>query len=160
MFLTMFKNSSPKNEARKVEQGLLTHLIYGDNNQVPCDVVRPCAIDEPVFILGSQYFDFNQCNYLYCDTFNRYYFINKPVLLNNGMIELHCTSDPFYSFIDGIRGIQTIVERTEDTTKVNPYIPDNEIMGRVDREFIKKKIGTVGGQATGTHIALTVTGGE
>lgn len=161
--LTFFQNAAdPKivNKTNYNGKNYLTHLTYGDKNIVPCDIVFPCSTMRPTFLVGSQYFDFKHCNYLYCDTFGRYYFITDAQLLNNGMVQLQCKVDVLYSFKDAIYNLYTVVARQEDKQKCNPYIPDELIVGRVDRQVIKKQIGAVGGNATGTHIVLTVTGGE
>lgn len=154
--ITLFQNSSPKNDMNKQ----LTHLLYGNDNIVPCDIVHPCSIENPVFRLGSDNFDFRHCNYLYCDTFERYYFINDVNVLNNGMVELQCSVDVLKSFEAGILNLYTVVERQEDVKNCNKFIPDPMIVGRLDRQVVKPpKIGDVGGHATGTHIVLTTTGG-
>ena len=156
MFITLFQNLSPKNMAHKTT----LHVLYGDSNKVPVDVVAPCSVTNPTFRLGSANFDFSKTNYLYCDAFARYYFIDDTVIQNNGIVEIHCSVDALSSFLGQILELSTMIERQENKAICNPFIPDNLIVGRVDREIVKKNIGPVGGQASGTHIVLTTTGGE
>lgn len=153
--LTFFQNYSNKNVVNKE----LVHYTYGNNNIVPCQIVYPCSLESPIFELGSTYFDNRKCNYLYCDILQRYYFIDDVELMNNGIVRLHCSVDVLKSFETDIRGIYTVIERQESKTNCNPYIPDTQIVGRIDRHIQKYNVGQVGGNATGTHIVLTTTGG-
>ena len=64
------------------------------------------------------------------------------------------------SFRPYLINLYTTVERQESADKCNPYIEDTNVVARIDRQYVKKQIGSVGGNATGTHICLTVTGGN
>lgn len=154
--LTFFMNRSNKNDAKKD----LTHLLYGSNNIVNADLKYPCDSLEPIFELGSAKFDFSKCNYLYWAETKRYYTIENAELMNHGIVRLHCKVDPFYSFITQIRGIKTIIERQEKISNCNPHIPDELVVGRIDRQIVKTNVGMVGGGSHGNHICLTTTGGE
>lgn len=157
--LTFFQNSADNNIVDKTNY--LTHLGYSDDNIVKADIVDDCSIKTPVFLLGSFPFDFSHCNYLYCSDFGRYYYINDVVVKNNGMTELPCSVDVLMTYASGIRDLYTIVERQEQVDNCNPYIVDDLVIGRVDRQIEKKSLpNSVGGNATGNHIVLTVTGGE
>lgn len=154
--ITFFQNSSDNNVVNKN----LTHLIYGNDNIVPLEITHDCSFANPVFVLGSSNFDFEHCNYLYFEDFHRYYYIDDIVIKSNKRIELHCSVDVLMSFASQIRNIYTIVERQEQVSNCNPYIVDNQVIGRVDRQIKKKSLAnSVGGNATGNHIVLTVTGG-
>lgn len=153
--LTFFQNSSDNNVVDKK----LTHLGYGTNNIVNIHITEDCSFSEPVFLLGNIKFDFQHCNYLYSADFERYYYIEDIVLKNSNMLELHCRVDVLMSFSSYIKKLKTIVERQELLDNCNPHIPDNEVVGRIDRQIVKTNVGMVGGNATGTHICLTTTGG-
>lgn len=155
--ITFFQNSSDNSVVLKK----LTHLGYGDDNIVNMNITEDCSFQSPIFLLGSANFDFQHCNYLYFEDFARYYYIEDIVLKSGNMIELHCREDVLMSFASQIRNIYTIVERQEQLSNCNPYIVDNKVIGRVDRQMKKRTLSnSVGGNATGTHIVLTVTGGD
>lgn len=156
MRLTFFKNYSSNEVANK----RIEHYAYGVDNIVEARTTDNSSMSKPIFYLGSANFDFNNCNYLFCDIFNRYYYIEDTEISNNGMIYLHCRVDVLMSFNDFIRNLYTTVERQESVDLCNPYIEDSEVIARIDRQYVKKQIGSVGGNATGTHICLTVTGGN
>ena len=156
MRATFFKNYSDNNVVSKH----LEHLAYGADNIVELKITKDCSFTRPILSLGSANFDFSNCNYLYFDTFNRYYYIEDIEISNNGIIYLHCWVDVLMSFRPYLMNLYTTVERQESTDKCNPYIEDTNVVARIDRQYVKKQIGSVGGNATGTHICLTVTGGN
>lgn len=156
MQVTFFKNYS----SNEVVNKRLEHLAYGEANICSVRVTENTFMSKPTFYLGSEDFSFNNCNYLFCDNFNRYYFIEDIEISNNGCVYLHCRVDVLMSFADFIRNLYSTVERQEEVKNCNPYIEDNEVIARIDRQYVKKQIGSVGGNATGTHICLTVTGGN
>ena len=151
---TFFQNLSDKNVINKN----LVHLPYGNNNIVSVDIKAPCSSEHPTIMLGSASFDFRNCNYFYLDTTGRYYFIDDIILQNNGIVEIYSTVDVLESFKGGILSLQTVIERQESESLCNKFIPDPLIVSRIDRVVTKKQIGSVGGNAAGRHITLTVTG--
>lgn len=155
MRATFFKNHSDNNVVSKQ----LEHLTYGSDNIVEVKITKDCSFAKPILLLGSANFDFSNCNYLFLDTFNRYYYIEDIEISNNGMIYLHCWVDVLMSFRIYLIDIYTTIERQESASLCNPYIEDTNVVARIDRQYVKKQIGSVGGNATGTHICLTVTGG-
>ena len=156
MRATFFKNYSDNNVVSKH----LEHLAYGADNIVDVKITKDCSFTRPILLLGSANFDFSNCNYLFLDTFNRYYYIEDIEISNNGMIYLHCRVDPLMSFRIYLMNLYTTIERQESVGLCNPYIEDTNVVARIDRQYVKKQIGSVGGNATGTHICLTVTGGN
>ena len=72
---------------------------------------------------------------------------------------MYCHVDVLQTYAQQIRDMYALVSRQENINLCNKYIEDNNITARIDRQIVKKKIGSVGGKATGTHICLTVTGG-
>lgn len=155
MNLTFFTNLSDANVLNKN----LVHFEYGTDNIVHCEITDECDITSPVFVLGSSTFDITNVNYCYCDYFERFYFIEKTAILPNGIIKLFCKEDVLYTYAEWVRSYYGVIRRQENVNLCNKYIPDDRIVGRIDRQIVKKQIGSVGGNATGTHICLTVTGG-
>ena len=155
MNLTFFQNKSAPAYVNKS----LDHFQYGSDNIVPCKATDGCTISDPIFLLGSSMFDLSNCNYCYCDLFGRFYYIKDCEVLPGGMTRLYCHVDVLMSNAAWVRSLYALVKRQESKNLCNKYIEDNEVITRIDRQIVKKQIGSVGGNATGTHICLTVTGG-
>lgn len=156
--LALFMNYSDKNKLNKKLDYVCVGYPGYNQNELPCEIVYPCTVENPRFRLGYSKFDFNKTNYVYCDILARYYFVDDVTLLNNGIVELSCSVDVLNTFGNQVKNNTIcIVERQEND--YNGKIPDSLAVGRVDRTVNKRQIGQVGGNATGTHIALTVTGG-
>lgn len=151
--VVFMRNTDDKNVVHKEP----SKKIYGTTNVVPVQIVEPCTLQNPRLMVSKEFLESGDINYFWLSDFNRYYFIQTTSLLNNGMIEVTGKLDPLYSWADYIDNIQTLIERQEYV--FNPYLQDEGIIARIDRNIETQNIGSVGGQATGTHIALTTTGG-
>lgn len=147
-----FSNYSDK----KVVDKELYQFPYGTNNVVPCEIYAPCDDVEPHIIIDLP-IDINDVNYMYLSDFKAYYFITRKITRGENLIEIVGEKDRLYTFRKAIRKLTCVIERNE--FKYSGKIPDVQVVSRIDRRIQKKKIGTVGGTATGTHIALTTTGG-
>lgn len=141
---------------KKVVDKILQPFPYGVNNIVPCDIYAPCDDVEPHIIIDVP-IDINDVNYMYLSDFKAYYFIKTKITRGENLLEIVGEKDRLYTFREGIRKLKCVIERNE--YKFSGKIPDTMIVSRIDRKIQKKKIGTVGGTADGTHIALTTTGG-
>lgn len=112
-----------------------------------------CSIINPIILLNQDTIP-PQCNYLYIDTFNRYYFIDN-ITYNNGLAEISASLDTLYTYRNYILNRAFLVERQE--FKYSPYIVDNELMTRADKQTTQYDIGGVGG--TGNNYYLCTSGG-
>ena len=91
----------------------------------------------PTFILTYQQIVYDS-NYIYCDTTDRYYFVESIEALSAGRIALHCKCDVLYSFKDEIFNSSAWVE-TSDKSDANrdydmlhndyPFRQDYDIRG-------------------------------
>lgn len=66
--------------------------------------------------------DFTKINYIYVDSFKRYYFAN--VTVENGFIILDCSVDVLMSYADAIKNLTATITRNEN--KKNGYLVDNQ----------------------------------
>lgn len=84
----------------------------------------PCSVREPVIVV-KKFTGFNvaNCNYMYCDEFERYYYITDIVAMNNDLYEIHARVDVLKTFASGIRSNSAIVSRQQK--KYSLYLPDN-----------------------------------
>lgn len=154
--VTFFQNFSNRDEVPKK----LQHYAISVDNILNFTVKDDCSFENPRFIFGSQRLNLNNVNYLYFREFGRYYYIDDIIQLQNGCVELVCSEDCLQTWWSDIKDIQTVIERQEDVNNCNPFIPDDMVIGRIDKQITKLQLANpVGGAATGAHIALTVTGG-
>lgn len=71
-----------------------------------------CSITAPVIIINLKGDEVN-ANYAYIREFNRYYFIDDIISLNNNLWELRMSVDVLMTYKDGIRNLRGFVERSE-----------------------------------------------
>lgn len=72
----------------------------------------PCDILNPVFLLQYNA-AYMTCNYIYCDEFKRYYYINNILLKPGNQMEISCSVDVLMSFADQILQLRTVIARQE-----------------------------------------------
>lgn len=107
-------------------------------------------IINPVFILN--YIDvLNDCNYLYCDKYKRYYYIRNLRFLTGNRIELECYIDVLNTYKNEIKNINCVIERQENF--FNSQYSDNLIPVRSERYITAHSIG----ELNNSSIILTVT---
>lgn len=104
-------------------------------------VVRPTAavdMHNPAFVVDVNNALYT-CNYLYCDTFQRWYYINNISVSAGQTMTLHCTVDVLKSFATEIKALRATVVRSE-SVGAPTYIPDKQLPidpCKVDLESIK-----------------------
>ena len=117
-------------EAEKVTKTLTNATTY--NNVVmkdPTDVVHPVVTIQTSTNLSN-------VNYMRIEHYGRYYFVEKPIAVKNGVWELHCTSDPLMSFKDSMLNVSGTVTRSE--TLFNAYLNDPEYKALAYRQTVTK----------------------
>lgn len=80
----------------------------------------------PTFILTYRPVVYDS-NYIYCDTTDRYYFVESIEALSAGRIALHCKCDVLYSFKDEIFNSSAWVEKSDraDTNRDYDLLHNN-----------------------------------
>ena len=105
-------------EAEKVTKTLTNAATYTNvTMKDPTDTVHPVVTIQTGANLSS-------VNYMRIERYGRYYFVEKPVAVKNGVWELHCTSDPLMSFKDSLLNVSGTVTRSE--VLYNGYLNDTE----------------------------------
>ncbi len=116
MNVTLYINRSEKNVLNKA----LTTI-----GQYNCKIKDDCTITNPTIIIADiPDNNISRFNYMYIDTFERYYFIDAPTLLNHGLVEVAGKTDVLMSFKDEINNCSGVLERQE--TIFDAYLPDDE----------------------------------
>ena len=77
-------------------------------------------LDHPIFLIDDS---FSTANYCYLQDFGRYYFIDKWVLGNKNIYELHCSIDALATYKTYVGGYTAFVERSASNYNVQLYDP-------------------------------------
>ena len=116
MQITLYKCTDDK---RKLNKSLGTAL-----NSCAVIPTETLSLLEPNFLILKSDFNFN-ANYLYCDTFQRYYYIHNVRVLSAQRVLIECVVDVLNSFKDEILQCSTVATRNENTPINN--ITDNNL---------------------------------
>lgn len=117
-------------EAEKVTKTLTNAATYSDvTMKDPTDVVHPIITIQTTANLSS-------VNYMRIERYGRYYLVEKPIAVKNGVWELHCTSDPLMSFKESLLNVYGTVTRSE--TLYNGYLNDSQYKALSYRNIVTK----------------------
>lgn len=143
--IKLYKNSSSENTVTKQIEELTTlNCILKDET----NIYTPTIILE----LNVSYID---CNYIYIEKFNRYYFVEN-VEIKNSVIEMSLTCDVLMSFADEIKNNECIVARQSYYNNI--YMNDDEYPILAKRQSVIKNFPS-GFTNNGVHL-MTVLGGD
>lgn len=120
----------------------------------------------PVFIMDYDAAYMN-VNYLYCDTFDRYYYVQPPTVNTAGRIELQCIVDVRQSFKASLLKVQATVIRAQSKGQPTKY-PDNKLPVYPNKKNVtsiempenNNRLRTLQLQVLDYGYLLTVVGGE
>lgn len=149
MNVTFYNTKSDKRVLNKS----LTKLV----GPLQCAVKEESSMLSPhVTISKNSLTDFSNCNYMYIDEFNRYYYIRDIVRETAGTIVINGEVDPLYSWKSGILNINCVVLRQE--FKNSSYFQDKLLLPRVNNKYVYKQVGSL--PITAISNILTVDGGK
>lgn len=145
MTINFYVNQSEKNRLDKT----LTSA-FDLNGELKED----CSIIDPVIKIVSDVSSMASVNYMYIPSFDRYYFINNVISINNDICEVHAHVDVLSTYKDEIRAQRAIVSRQEK--KWNLYLNDG-VFKTYQNPYIITKAFSSG--FTSQHFILTIAGG-
>lgn len=118
--------------------------------KLPCDVLNPT-------LQVRKFEGWNDCNLFYIGDLNRVYYLSQPVqMLEGGIVEYNLHVDVLATYADALKCQSALIDRNEFL--FSPYIVDERLLTRVNRNRQIKSIGHIG-NPSGAYYALTVTGG-
>ena len=141
--ITFYHSSAEPNRCDKTNY-LTSVLSLTGTLREGCSVMSPAfniIADDERIVDGQTYLSkIMGCNYCYIPKFGRYYFITDISNVAHNVWRVAMSCDVLHTFWGGAHGInslQGIINRTADSTYVNDYIQDDEIMTevRVDRTY-------------------------
>lgn len=131
-------------------------------NQTPITVKPTEKVNLLAPIFEVEYSDsYLTANYLYCDTFDRYYYISNPAVRTGNRIEIACSIDVRQSFAASIRASKGVILRaaskgapTRYPDSKLPVYPTGKIITSIELPEINNELDTNG---TWSYL-LTVVG--
>lgn len=141
-------NKSPVNKLDKEIQD----IAYADGV-----LKENTSIIDPVFLIDTNLASemLSRVNYLYCQDFNRYYYVTNIISDSNLLWEVHCHVDVLMSFKDSIRQQKGIIARQEN--KFNMMLDDGWFMAYQD-PIIQTKYLSVSNPFEHQEFVLVVAG--
>ena len=109
--LILYSSSAPKEMVDKC--GSLTTIEAMTGN-----FIGEMSLLNPVFLIQLTTTTtaakiLTQCNYVYCQEFGRYYYVNNVIMVANNLVRLECSVDVLYSWKTAILAQKVIVSRNE-----------------------------------------------
>lgn len=148
MHINLYKNKDPNNKLVKDLE-----LIVSIATATPYDDI---SIVSPTLILSNVSITLlAQCNYLYIEEFNRYYFIDSIDLSNNGLYTVSASIDVLMSYHNEIKDLKVIVSRQQNA--YNEYIADGTFIAD-SRTFTEAINFSNGFNDDGEYILVTAGG--
>ena len=150
MDITVYNNSSDKRVIGKTMTALTTYtgVYLKDDTDLINPTFRLTKLSNPT--------NMHKVNYLYCDHFCRYYYVNNIRYCKGGIVELECHVDVLESFKTQLLNKKAYVIRQENARDKKNYFYDDKYPIRSDVTVYPIKIGTVG---SGVGYYLTTNGG-
>lgn len=99
---------------------------------VSAQIKDACSIMQPTFILTAAAVDLVNYNYVYVQSWVRYYFIRNVITMPGSRVELQCREDVLTSNADEIKSIQINLARS--TSQINPRLTDGSRPSQANRQ--------------------------
>ena len=141
-----------KNDKRCLEKNPKWHKKI--NN---AEIFTPCSLTDPVFIVDQKLVE-SSTNYVWCNDFNRFYYVND-IVLDGQVAYIHCHVDVLMSYQSGILSLKANVARQEND--FNEWYADEKILTTSKRRVHIYDCGSTPFSTTGggRPVVLTVSGG-
>lgn len=148
MNVTFYTNNSPNNTISKSLTSIVSiDFTFKDGTTIQNPVIR---------ISGQDLTLFRDCNYMYIDTTQRYYYVTGITSVRNNLVEVSGRVDPLMSFKDEILTNTAIVSRNEKSW--NLFINDG-VLKTYQNPQIATSNYSAGFTKTNPSIVLAVAGG-
>lgn len=90
------------------------------------NILEETSIINPVFLVAGQ--SIYQFNYMYVESFHRYYFIDNITSVRNGLWRVECSVDVLMSFRSQISDLSCIVDKQESQFYSNEFLNDGSFI--------------------------------
>lgn len=148
MNIKLYRNESNNNVLNKKITLINEYNILLKDN---VDVYRPIIKIKTELL--------NNCNYVFIQDFNRYYYVVNKRSINIEIIELTLACDVLMSFREHILNLKCIIDKQENINLCNKYYDDNSLIS-LSKEFIESYNFNNGFNENGEFILITAGGGN
>lgn len=148
MNIKLYRNESNNNVLNKKITLINEYNILLKDN---VDVYRPIIKIKTELL--------NNCNYVFIQDFNRYYYVVNKRSINIEIIELTLECDVLMSFREQILNLKCIIDKQENINLGNKYYDDNSLIS-LSKEFIESYNFNNGFNENGEFILITAGGGN
>lgn len=154
MTITLYKVIADKRALDKVSE--LTPVY----SALPVYPLREVSVVNPVFIIDYSA-DYLSCNYVYCDLYDRYYYINNMQVDTAGRLNVYCDIDVRQSYSTAIKNVSCTVVRGggQPTDVVDSKLPVNPSAKDITSVVMPENNNSFDVNASYSYL-LTVVGGE
>lgn len=111
--ITLLKTSSESNRVDK---------LYSTIATLSGTLKENTSIINPIITIEADLTKYVNCNYMYIENFNRFYFVDNITSIRNGLIQFSCRVDVLMSYRTAIRKNNAIIKKQEN--KWNLYLND------------------------------------
>lgn len=121
-----------------------------------------CNIKKPVFLLDVTGIN-TTANYCYVQSWNAYYFLSEPIVMDGVRCTVTGTLDPLTTYADSIKNLTGYLVRTETDAHKNRFINDAKRQAQTNRHCITYTFDRspfTANYATDIVYLLTVIGGS
>lgn len=125
--IVLYQNMSERNKLNK-------NILYP--NTLTGNLRNATSIINPVIIVNMPISTVGSYNYMYIESFNRYYYINDVISIKDDISEIHAHVDVLMSFKTEILNNSAIIERSEKNW--NLYLNDGSIKIYADSIVLTK----------------------
>lgn len=149
MTITFYRNLS---ESNFIDKDLV------EVTSLPGTLKESVSVIDPTFIIegGSNIIN---CNYLYVDDFQRFYFINDIVSIRQNLWSISCHVDVLMTYKNQIRSQSALIARQENL--YNLYLSDDKLQVNAQRVYsVKAFPNRVLAGSSGSSFILTIAGGS
>ena len=151
--IILYQNNSDRKKLKK-NLSEIVDITETFRLKEPVDVIRP-RVTLSKETIGKNW---AKVNYAYIPMFGRYYFIDKPGTLQDGLVTYEMTVDPLMSYQAGLLNTAFEIARSESVN--SKYYIDTEKALLQRRIVTYKKIGSITQDAANTKkYFITVAGG-
>ena len=123
---------------------------------------KNCNIKKPVFLLDIDGYN-TAANYCYVQSWNAYYFLSEPVVMDGVRCTVTGTLDPLTTYADKIKNLTGYLVRTETDAHKNRFINDAKRQAQTNRHcmtYTFDRSPFTANYATDIVYLLTVIGGS
>lgn len=123
---------------------------------------KNCNIKKPVFLLDITGYN-TAANYCYVRSWNAYYFLSEPVVMDGVRCTVTGTLDPLTTYAEKIRDLSGYLVRTETDAHKNRFINDAKRQAQTNRHcmtYTFDRSPFTANYATDIVYLLTVIGGS